>query len=65
MERTALLKLERRVDLSISKQPQGVVGERPWADELLPNTVYVRPWGVQHLPIPHKASGKSRMRQLR
>ncbi len=56
----ALWKLERRVD-----PPRGVIGERPRIGELLPNAGYVRPWGIQRLPIPHEASGKSRMYQLR
>ncbi len=60
----ALWKLERRVDLSVNTQPCGVVGERLWADELLPYTGDILPWGIQHLFIPHEASGKSRMHQL-
>ncbi len=35
-------KLERRVNLCVT-QPQGMVGERPWIEELLPNTGYVQP----------------------
>ncbi len=58
MEGTALWKLKRRVELSVNIQPQGIVGERPWTDKLLPNTDYVQPWGVQCLSVPHEASGK-------
>ncbi len=64
MEGTALWKLERRVHPSITTQPRGVVEERPWTDELLPNTGYVWPCGVQRLSVLHEASGKPRMRQL-
>ncbi len=46
-----LLKLKRRVDTSVNTQPQGMVGERPWIDELLPIPGYVQSWGVQHVPI--------------
>ncbi len=46
----------------IRKTKLPVVGERPWADELLPYTGDVRPWGVQRLSITHEVSGKPRMR---
>ncbi len=65
MEGTALWKLERRVDQSVNTRPLCVVGERPQADELLPYTCDVWPRGVQCLSIPHEASGKSRIHQLR
>ncbi len=58
MKGTALWKLERRVDLSINTRPRGVVGERPWTDEILPYTSNVWPWGVQRLSIQHEASGE-------
>ncbi len=61
----ALWKLERRVDPSVNTQPRDMVGEKPWTDEPLPNTGYVRPWVVQSLPIPHEASRKPQMHQLR
>ncbi len=62
---TILWKLERKVDPSVNTQPLGMVGERPWTDELQLNTGYVRSWGVQRLTIPHDASWKPRMCQLR
>ncbi len=65
MEGTALWKLERRVDPSVNTQSQGVIGERPWTDELIPYTGYVWPWGAQRLSIRHEASGKPRMCQPR
>ncbi len=64
MEGTALWKLKRRLDLSVNTQHRGVVGERPWTDELLPNAGCVRPWNIQQLPVPHEASGNPRMNQL-
>ncbi len=36
----ALWKLERRVDPSVNRGPRLAVGERPWTDELVPNTGY-------------------------
>ncbi len=47
-----------RVDPSIDKRPRGMVGERPWTDELLPHIGHVWPRGVQRLPIPHKVGGQ-------
>ncbi len=62
---TALWRLETRVVSSVNTQPQSVVRKRPWTNELLPNTGYVRPWSIQRLPISHEASGKPQMCQLR
>ncbi len=53
------------MNLSVSTQSQGIVGERLWTDEFLTNPGNVRPWGIQCVPIPLKASGEPRMRQLR
>ncbi len=65
MEGVALWKLERRVDSSVNTQPEGVVGKRPWTNEFLPYIGYVLPWGIQRLSVPHEASGKLQMCQLR
>ncbi len=56
MGRTALWKLERRVDPSVNTQHQGTVGKRPWTDGFSPNPCNGQSWSVQHVPIPHAVS---------
>ncbi len=60
-----LWKLGRKVNLSVSTQPQGMVGDRLWIDEFLPKPGNVQPWGIQFAPIPRETSGELRMCQLR